>query len=121
LIKTIQIIFLQIGYDHKPVIAFATAEKPCKLKKRNSQEYEVFHGNHEKISRQMEYAILLRIIEKIVPVLEAAEILLDIGVDGDLNSNKTLNNIPCVSKVYANLKHIGKNIRAKIGKLLKII
>ncbi|UZO26693.1 uncharacterized protein OCT59_018907 [Rhizophagus irregularis] len=104
------------GYDHKPVIAFATAEKPRKLKKRNGQEYEVFHGNHEKTSRQMEHAILLRIIEKIVPVLEAAEVLLDIGVDGDLNSNKTLNNIPCVSKVYADLKHIGKNIRAKIAK-----
>ncbi|UZO15820.1 uncharacterized protein OCT59_007235 [Rhizophagus irregularis] len=109
------------GYDHKPVIAFATAEKPRKLKKRNGQEYEVFHGNHEKTSWQMEHAILLRIIEKIVPVLEAAEVLLDIEVDGDLNSNKTLNNIPCVSKVYADLKHIGKNIRVKIGKLLKVI
>jgi hypothetical protein len=64
----------------------------------------------------MEHAILLRIIEKVAPVLEAAHVLLDIGVDGDLNSNKTLNNIPCVSKVYADLMHIGKNIRAKIGK-----
>src|SRR5207248_11645792 len=68
----------------------------------------------------MEHAVLLQIIEKIVPILEAAEVLLDIGVDGDLNSNKTLNNIPCVNKVYADLKHIGKNIRAKIGKLSKI-
>ncbi|PKY34292.1 hypothetical protein RhiirB3_395745, partial [Rhizophagus irregularis] len=104
------------GYNHKPVIAFATSEKPRKLKKKNGEEYEVFHGNHEKTSRQMEHAILLQIIEKIVPILEAADVLLDIGVDGDLNSNKTLNNISCVSKVYADLKHVGKNIRAKIAK-----
>ena len=64
----------------------------------------------------MEHAILLQIIEKIVSVLKAADVLLNIGVDGDLNSNKTLNNILCVSKVYADLMHIGKNIRAKIGK-----
>ncbi|RGB26731.1 hypothetical protein C1646_770049 [Rhizophagus diaphanus] len=83
------------GYNHKPVIAFATAKKPRKIK-RNDQEYEVYHGNFEKTSRQMEHAILLRIIEKVAPVLEAAHVLLDIGVDGDLNSNKTLNNIPCV-------------------------
>ena len=68
----------------------------------------------------MEHAILLQIIEKIVPILEAAEILLDIGVDGDVNSNKTLNSIPCVNKVYADLKHISKNIRAKICKFLRI-
>lgn len=87
------------------------------MKNKDGKEYEVFHGNHEQSSRQMEHAILLRIIEKITPVLEEAEVLLDICVDGDLNSNKTLNNIPCVSKVYADLKHVGKNIRAKIGKL----
>ncbi|CAH1767797.1 839_t:CDS:2 [Entrophospora sp. SA101] len=103
-------------YDHKPVIAFSTAEKPRQLKNKDGKEYEVFHGNHEQSSRQMEHAILLRIIEKISPVLEEAEVLLDICVDGDLNSNKTLNNIPCVSKVYADLKHVGKNIRAKIAK-----
>ncbi|CAG8691707.1 13596_t:CDS:1, partial [Funneliformis caledonium] len=62
----------------------------------------------------MEHTILLRIIEKIVSVLEAVDVLLNIGVDGDLNSNKTLNNIPCVSKVYADLMHIGKNIRTNI-------
>ncbi|PKC53074.1 hypothetical protein RhiirA1_480080, partial [Rhizophagus irregularis] len=63
----------QARYNHKPVIAFATSEKP-----------------------------------------QATDVLLDIGVNRDLNSNKTLNNILCMSKVYADLKHVGKNIRAKI-------
>ncbi|CAG8670894.1 9032_t:CDS:2, partial [Funneliformis mosseae] len=48
-----------------------------------------------------------------MPVLEAAEVLLDIRVDGDLNSNKTLNNIPCMNKVYADLKHISKILEQK--------
>ncbi|CAG8646655.1 4068_t:CDS:10, partial [Funneliformis caledonium] len=60
------------------------------------------------------YSHKLIIAYAIAEKSQAAEVLLDIGVDGDLNSNKTLNNIPYVNKVYADLKHIGKNIRAKI-------
>ena len=38
----------------------------------------------------MEHAILIAIIDRITPVVEKNDVILDIGIDGDLNSNKTL-------------------------------
>lgn len=63
----------------------------------------------------MEHAILIEVLEKIQPSLDKYDLMLDIGVDGDLNSNKTLSSIHSVNKIYGALKHIGKNIQKKIG------
>jgi len=38
----------------------------------------------------MEHAILIAILNKITPILDQHDMLLDICVDGDLDSNKTL-------------------------------
>ncbi|RIB11728.1 hypothetical protein C2G38_2202706 [Gigaspora rosea] len=40
----------------------------------------------------MEHAILIAIIDKIIPILEEYDIVLDIAIDSDLDSNKTLSN-----------------------------
>nr|CAG8608322.1 6161_t:CDS:2 [Entrophospora candida] len=58
-------------------------------------------------SRQMEHAILIEVIGKIIPVLEEYDIVLDICIDGDLNSNKVLG---------ADFKHEAKLVRTKIAK-----
>jgi hypothetical protein len=62
----------------------------------------------------MEHAILIEILKKIQPNLDKYDLMLNIGVDGDLNSNKTLSNVRSVNKIYGDLKHIGKNIRKKL-------
>nr|CAG8494826.1 5815_t:CDS:10 [Entrophospora candida] len=64
-------------------------------------------------SRQMEQAILIACLEKITPNLDKENILLDIGVNGDLDSNKTLKTERVVNKVYGDLKHATKIIRGK--------
>ncbi|GBC01230.1 hypothetical protein RclHR1_04100006 [Rhizophagus clarus] len=46
--------------------------------------------NHKANSKQIEHAVLIRILEKVVPILEETDMLLDIVVDEDLDSNKTL-------------------------------
>jgi hypothetical protein len=66
----------------------------------------------------MEHAILIAIINKITPILDQHDMLLDICVDGDLDSNKTLRGERQVNKVFGDLKHITKNIRKKIGEKL---
>ena len=71
-------------------------------------------GNFDASSRQMEHAILIALLEKITPVLEASDLLLEVCIDGDLDSNKTLANIPVVSEIYADLKHASKNIRKNL-------
>ena len=45
-------------------------------------------GNFDKSSKQMEHAILIAIINKITPILDQHDMLLDICVDGDLDSIK---------------------------------
>ena len=62
----------------------------------------------------MEHAILIALLEQIIPVLEASDLLLEVCIDGDLDSNKTLANIPVVSEIYADLKHASKNIRKNL-------
>ncbi len=74
----------------------------------------IHQGNHEQGSRQMEHAILIALIEKITPVLEEHDMMLDIAVDGDLETNKTLKILPVVHQIFADLKHLTKNIRNKL-------
>lgn len=63
----------------------------------------------------MEHAILIAILQKVTPILEEFDLLLDIGIDGDLESNKTLGTVAIVNQIFADLKHVAKLIRSKIG------
>ncbi|GBB93276.1 hypothetical protein RclHR1_21400001 [Rhizophagus clarus] len=86
-------------------------------KTKDQEESQIiYQGNFDKSSHQMEHAILIEVLEKIQPSLDKYDLMLDISVDGDLNSNKTLSSIRSVNKIYGDLKHIGKNIRKKIAK-----
>ena len=48
-------------------------------------------------------------------ILEEFDLLLNIGIDGDLESNKTLGTVAIVNQIFADLKHVAKLIRSKIG------
>ncbi len=62
----------------------------------------------------MEHAILIALLEQITPMLEASDLLLEVCIDGDLDSNKTLANVSVVTEIYADLKHVSKNIRKNL-------
>lgn len=64
----------------------------------------------------MEYAILLVLLNDIMPILEKTDFTLHICVNGDLETNRTLACIPTVSHIFANLKHISKNIQKNLCK-----
>ncbi|CAB4422451.1 unnamed protein product [Rhizophagus irregularis] len=98
------------GYSYKPIIAFHVVEKSRKIKK-NGEEMIIRKGNFDSSSRQMEHAILIALIEKLTPILEEQDILLNVTIDGDLDSNKTLGNVGIVNQIFADLKHVTKNIR----------
>lgn len=80
----------------------------------------VHKGNFDASFRQMEHTILITLLEQIIPVLEKSDLLLEVCIDGDLDSNKTLANVPIVSEIYADLKHASKNIRKNLCLLLFI-
>ena len=63
----------------------------------------------------MEHAILIALIEKLTPILVEQDMLLNITIDGDLNSNKTLSNVGIINQIFADLKHVTKNIRKNLG------
>ncbi|CAG8856624.1 8249_t:CDS:2, partial [Gigaspora margarita] len=50
----------------------------------------------------------------ISPPLEENNLYLDICINGDLDSNKTLAHVRIVSKISADLKHLTKNIRNSV-------
>ncbi|CAG8850472.1 5465_t:CDS:2, partial [Gigaspora margarita] len=77
----------------------------------------IYQGNFNKSSRQMEHAILIEILSQISPSLEEANLHLDICINSDLDSNKTLANIPIVANIYADLKHLMCNIRNSLRTL----
>jgi hypothetical protein len=56
----------------------------------------------------MEHAILIDIVEKITTILEEYNIKLNVGVDGDLTTNKTLALLNIVNQIFANLKYKAK-------------
>jgi pyruvate-formate lyase-activating enzyme len=76
----------------------------------------IHEGNFVNSSRQMEHAILIDLLEQVTPLLEEYDIMLDVTADGDLDTNKTLAGIPIVHQVYADLKHITRNIRKNLSK-----
>lgn len=103
--------YIQIeGYSYKPIIAFHVVEKSRKITK-NGEEKIIQKGNFDLSSRQMEHGILIALIEKLTPILEEQDILLNVTIDGDLDSNKTLGNVGIINQIFADLKHITKNIR----------
>ncbi|CAG8559790.1 34472_t:CDS:10, partial [Gigaspora margarita] len=107
---------LEIGFDcawSKVREAPQAIEKPH-VYKRNEKEVIVNEGNYNSSSRQMEHVNLISIISKITPTLYKYNIILDVGVDGDLNTNKTLCKEKIVHKIFADLKHKSKILRNKI-------
>ena len=64
----------------------------------------------------MEHFILISLLGKLTPVLEEHDMLLNVTIDGDLDSNKTLGNIAVVNQIFADLKHVTKNIRKNLCK-----
>ncbi|CAG8763194.1 44450_t:CDS:10, partial [Gigaspora margarita] len=82
---------LAVDYFHKPVIAFHVVEKTRFKKDKKSGLTKTIHqGNFDKTSRQMKNAILIEVLNKITPLLEEAELHLEICIDSDLDLNKTL-------------------------------
>jgi hypothetical protein len=69
----------------------------------------------------MEHAILIELLEQVTPLLEEFDMMLDVTVDGDLDTNKTLSNVPLVHQIYADLKHITRNIRKNLGEYIIVI
>ncbi|CAG8605099.1 26096_t:CDS:2, partial [Racocetra persica] len=65
-------------------------------------------------SRQIEYANLINIISKITSTLCEYNILLDVAVDSDLSTNKTLAREKVIHKIFADLKYKSKILRNKI-------
>ncbi|RIA79877.1 hypothetical protein C1645_745629 [Glomus cerebriforme] len=103
------------GYTHKPIVGYFVVEKSHIKKDKNGNKITIHQGNHEASSKQMEHAVLIEILEIVVPILEETDMLLDIVVDGDLDSNKTLRGVKCVNKIFSDLKHLTRNIRKKLN------
>ena len=68
----------------------------------------------------MEHAILIALLEQITLILEESDLLLEVCIDGDLDSNKTLTNVSVVTEIYTDLKHVSKNIRKNLCMVLYI-
>ncbi|RHZ83721.1 hypothetical protein Glove_88g115 [Diversispora epigaea] len=89
------------------------------IEDKNGNERIIRKGNFDSSSRQMEHAILIALIGKLTSILEEHDILLNITIDRDLDSNKTLGNIGIVNQIFADLKHLTKNIRKNLKKYIK--
>ena len=104
-----------IGYTRKPVVGYFVVEKSRVKKDKDGNKITIYQGNHEASSKQMEHVVLIGILEIVVPILEETDMLLDIVVDGDLDSNRTLRGVKCVNKIFPDLKHLTRNIRKKLN------
>jgi len=104
------------GGLEKPVVAFYTIEKTRTKKGPENTQAIMRKGNFVKSSRQMEHAILIDLLDQVTPLLEESDIMLDVTVDGDLDTNKTLASVSVVHQIYADLKHLTRNIRKNLGK-----
>ncbi|GET63908.1 hypothetical protein GLOIN_2v1801635 [Rhizophagus irregularis DAOM 181602=DAOM 197198] len=71
-------------------------------------------GNFDGSSRQMKHAILIALLNNIIPILEETDFTLHVCVDEDLETNRTLACIPAVSRIFADLKHVSKNIQKNL-------
>ena len=91
------------------MITFHVVKKSCKIKK-DGKDKIIKEGNFDLSSRQMEHAILISILGKLTPVLEEYDFLINVTINSDLDSNKTLGNVTVVNQIFANFKHVTKNI-----------
>ncbi|CAG8772932.1 24952_t:CDS:10, partial [Gigaspora margarita] len=103
-----------LGFAHKPIVGYYVVEKLRTYQNKNKKTIIVSKGNYNRSSQQMEHEALKAIINDITPTLEKFQMLLEIGIDEDLNSNKTLEEQRVVYKICADLKHKAKLIRTKI-------
>jgi hypothetical protein len=87
-------------------------------KSENDSSSIIYKGNFDGTSRQMEHAILISLLNNIMPILEETDVTLHVCVDGDLETNRTLACIPAVSRIFADLKHVSKNIRKNLCKYI---
>jgi hypothetical protein len=90
-------------------------EKKWEYENKNGKIITIQEGNYNNSSQQMEHAILISIAEKVLTILEKYNIKLNVGVDGDLSTNKTLALLKVVNQIFADLKHKAKIVRSKIG------
>ena len=60
--------------------------------------------------------ILLALLNDIMLILEQTDFTLHVYVDSDLETNKTLVCILTVSRIFADLKHVSKNIQKNLCK-----
>ncbi|CAB4405053.1 unnamed protein product [Rhizophagus irregularis] len=102
------------GYNYQPVIGFYTVENSRSAQKSENDSRIIHQGNFDGSSRQMEHAILIALLNNIIPILEETDFTLHVCVDGDLETNRTLACIPAVSRIFADLKHVSKNIRKNL-------
>ena len=91
------------------MITFHVVKKSCKIKK-DGKDKIIKEGNFDLSSRQMEHAILISILGKLTSVLEEYDFLINVTINSDLDSNKTLGNVTVVNQIFANFKHVTKNI-----------
>ncbi|CAG8843076.1 9939_t:CDS:2, partial [Gigaspora margarita] len=108
-------------FAHKPIVGYYVVEKLRTYQNKNKKTIIVSKGNYNRSSQQMEHEALKAIINDITPTLEKFQMLLEIGIDEDLNSNKTLEEQRVVYKICADLKHKAKLIRTKIEPNLKMV
>ncbi|CAG8600294.1 19865_t:CDS:2 [Gigaspora margarita] len=102
-------------YSHKPIVAFHVVQKSRSIKDNKTELTKtIYQRNFDKSSRQIEHAILIEVINQISSPLEENNLYLDVYVNGDLDSNKTLAHVCIVSKISADLKHLTKNIRNSV-------
>ncbi|CAG8812835.1 36442_t:CDS:2, partial [Gigaspora margarita] len=103
------------GISHKPLIAFHTVEKARSMKNQDTEKINNFYEeNFEKSSRQIEHCILIAVLNEVELYLDKYDFVFEIVVDGDLDTNRTLANMQIVSQIYADLKHISKNVRKSL-------
>ena len=103
------------------MIGFHTVENSCSMRSKDNNSITIYKGNFDGFSRQMEHAILLVLLNDIIPILEETDFTLHICVDGDLETNRTLACIPAVSRIFADLKHVSKNIRKNLYKYMYLL
>ncbi|CAG8620650.1 16027_t:CDS:10, partial [Gigaspora rosea] len=96
------------GFRHKPIVAFSVVEKP-RIYTKNEKKVIINEGNYNESSRQMEHANLINIISKVTPTLYKYNLTLDISVDGDLSTNKTLNNDSYLMQSKVCVNHLSDN------------
>ncbi|CAG8550542.1 23602_t:CDS:2 [Gigaspora margarita] len=85
-----------------PVITFYVVEKTRFVKKKLGLTKTICKSNFDKTAKHIKHAILIEVLNKITSLLENAELHLEICIDGDLDSNKTLMNVPIVNKQDSN-------------------